>query len=715
MRGLIGGILLVAGVGGLSYWGAKDQAQDMQASINAAANAAVEGSVHGITASVQGRDITAAGVANTPEEKAGVLAALNDVKGRRIVRDNISVLDRATPYGLTIGKTDDGITLSGHVPSDAVRAEITGADARALTLAAGAPDDFATAANASIAAAKTLRTAEVVISDSTITVTGEAQDPAAREASIAAFSPLSDGWQITENVELFDDGAPFGMMLTWDGDSTTGTGKLPAGADDLADTAPVGDLPDDVVIARIADDSGTWTDMSRSALAALAGTESGDLAINDRSLTLSGSVSNPDALAAVNAALAEAEAAGAKVTADLTLLDDGAPFSLIADWDGTSINASGKLPAGAKASLMTGSLGALGDDVTESGLPDPTSQWPDLAQTGLDALALLTDGTLTIADGALNLTGNAPGTAAKAEVEAMLAKVTDVEVTTDLTLVDDGAPVAFELSYSADGGFTVSGKLPEGVTLDDLSAALGVPVGGNVTTAIGAGNADATMAALAGVAGFLPEFEKLTFTDSGAGLSLTGDTAPGVDNELVLAGLADALGDRLTAAPTIATTTNLPDDGATRTNAATGMSETFRGGYWIPVVDFDPTPENCKTEIATIQARNKINFVTGSARLDARSVRAVNAMTSVMYLCIGDAGLSAIVGGHTDAQGSDDANLALSQQRAESVTQALTLRGIPNAALTATGYGESQPVADNETAEGRAANRRTTIEWVVSE
>ena len=71
-----------------------------------------------------------------------------------------------------------------------------------------------------------------------------------------------------------------------------------------------------------------------------------------------------------------------------------------------------------------------------------------------------------------------------------------------------------------------------------------------------------------------------------------------------------------------------------------------------------------------------------------------------------------IIRGYTDNVGDDDLNLQLSQQRAQSVLNYLTSTGIQTEHLTAAGFGESSPIADNETVEGRALNRR--IEFVVS-
>jgi len=65
--------------------------------------------------------------------------------------------------------------------------------------------------------------------------------------------------------------------------------------------------------------------------------------------------------------------------------------------------------------------------------------------------------------------------------------------------------------------------------------------------------------------------------------------------------------------------------------------------------------------------------------------------------------------GHTDSTGSDAYNLDLSQRRADAVARYLTSRGVSSARIQTKGMGESVPVADNNTAEGRALNRRVEI------
>ena len=65
--------------------------------------------------------------------------------------------------------------------------------------------------------------------------------------------------------------------------------------------------------------------------------------------------------------------------------------------------------------------------------------------------------------------------------------------------------------------------------------------------------------------------------------------------------------------------------------------------------------------------------------------------------------------GHTDSQGPDAYNQALSERRAASVSNALAGRGVNRARLAQFGMGETQPIDTNDTAEGRAANRRVEL------
>ena len=74
-----------------------------------------------------------------------------------------------------------------------------------------------------------------------------------------------------------------------------------------------------------------------------------------------------------------------------------------------------------------------------------------------------------------------------------------------------------------------------------------------------------------------------------------------------------------------------------------------------------------------------------------------------------------LVEGHTDSAGPEDYNMDLSKRRAESVTNYLVSQGVSGGRFTTKWYGESQPKADNATAEGKAQNRRVELGIIASE
>lgn len=101
-----------------------------------------------------------------------------------------------------------------------------------------------------------------------------------------------------------------------------------------------------------------------------------------------------------------------------------------------------------------------------------------------------------------------------------------------------------------------------------------------------------------------------------------------------------------------------------------------------------------------------VNFETNSAVLLAGSRTVLDRVAQSLRAW---PDVQVEVGGHTDSRGDAAYNLKLSGERAESVRRYLVGRGVSERQLTATGYGETQPVADNETAEGRALNRRVEL------
>lgn len=115
--------------------------------------------------------------------------------------------------------------------------------------------------------------------------------------------------------------------------------------------------------------------------------------------------------------------------------------------------------------------------------------------------------------------------------------------------------------------------------------------------------------------------------------------------------------------------------------------------------------ESCNEAFSDALARSTVQFRTSSADIDAASEEFLADLADLAKSCPGEL----TVAGHTDSRGDADMNKALSRARAEAVRDAFTSLGIDNSRMTAVGYGEEQPVADNESAEGRATNRRIAI------
>lgn len=103
---------------------------------------------------------------------------------------------------------------------------------------------------------------------------------------------------------------------------------------------------------------------------------------------------------------------------------------------------------------------------------------------------------------------------------------------------------------------------------------------------------------------------------------------------------------------------------------------------------------------------DRLNFASGSATILPESKEQLDNIVAILKAY---PNVSVKIGGYTDDVGSADANLRLSQRRADAVMQVLVGNGIAANRLTAEGYGEEHPVADNSTEQGRARNRRIAV------
>jgi OOP family OmpA-OmpF porin len=104
-----------------------------------------------------------------------------------------------------------------------------------------------------------------------------------------------------------------------------------------------------------------------------------------------------------------------------------------------------------------------------------------------------------------------------------------------------------------------------------------------------------------------------------------------------------------------------------------------------------------------------VHFKTNRYDVDDRLI---NELQTFALFLKENPGYQVIIYGYTDSVGKDDANMLLSQNRANAVKEALTRYGISKIRLTSIGKGKANPVASNKTKEGRAKNRRIEVELI---
>ena len=113
-----------------------------------------------------------------------------------------------------------------------------------------------------------------------------------------------------------------------------------------------------------------------------------------------------------------------------------------------------------------------------------------------------------------------------------------------------------------------------------------------------------------------------------------------------------------------------------------------------------------KYEPSKVFTLNNVYFDVDKATIKPESYKQLDELVELMKL---KKGMEIEIAGHTDNTGSKEHNLKLSQARAEAVKNYLVKKGISAKRIVAKGYGDSEPIATNDTPEGRAKNRRIEV------
>lgn len=445
--------------------------------------------------------------------------------------------------------------------------------------------------------------------------------------------------------------------------------------------------------------------------------------VSGRDVSVFGTVFSPDEAAKV-AGTVDSIWGVRKVLIDAKQPDVAKPFNWGASHEGSSVVLTGSVPNPAVRDKIVAAARAAfsGADVKDdmqyaSGAP---AGYDTGVQFGLDQLARLAKGNVSLSDTGLAVSGTADTrdaydgitaalkvlpqgfTLAKADITAPApAPVAAAPAPTDpaTPAVPGGAgttsanssaatavvtPALAPSSFGFDalkeaGRLTLSGSYPDDDTHGKiLDAAKNLFGGEEISDQLKAGAGAPDGFANVAIAGLnaLSRLAKGSFSLSGTDAKLSGEALYDGAVKSIQDGFAAAIPPGFKAAPAeIAVSTP------------------------APAVD----APNCQSLLNAILSKSKINFDTGKARISSVSSGVLDTIVATINRCPGNA---VEISGHTDSSGNEAANVALSEQRAKAVVTYLTDAGVPGSRLTAIGLGSSRPIASNDTDEGKALNRR---------
>jgi OOP family OmpA-OmpF porin len=531
---------------------------------------------------------------------------------------------------------------------------------------------------------------------------GTAPNEAARFQALSAAGRVVDSARVIDQIDIVDrDGiAPprFSVELLRSDDGLSMIGLLPASVDRellVAEiTRAVPDVPvsDLLEVAEYPVPDGL-EDAMDYAVSVLRVLDRSKISVEAGRVTIKGAVESEDARRRVEADLARR--AGDEIRLALNISAPRpviSPFTLrfIKDGDGVRFDACAAPTEEDRDEIVkaAASVGVEGKLDCRLGLGTPTNEWGAATAMGIRAIDALGGGSITFADAdvtlfALEGTDQSLFDRVVGELETELPDVFVVNATlpTPPEAAPEGIP-EFTATRSPEGDVQLRGRINSEIartTADSFARA----AFGSATVRTTA-RVDDTLPAnwssrvLAGLEA-LSRLSNGAVTVTPDALTISGNTGNQNASSEIAGLLAEKLGDSEHFEIEIAYQEKLD-----------------------PLLGI-PTPEQCEAQIVEIIGDRKITFEPGSATLDLATQDIMDEIAELLQLC-GDIPL--VIAGHTDSQGREVMNQQLSQDRAQAVVDALRQRRVLTASYEVRGYGEEQPIASNDTEEGREANRR---------
>lgn len=435
----------------------------------------------------------------------------------------------------------------------------------------------------------------------------------------------------------------------------------------------------------------------------------GRFALRANVITITGVAASEADYLAINKVMAQGAPSGLVLARSELLAPKADKFQWAAEKSSSgTLSLSGMVPNPETRATL---LEAAGSSVLPtlsyaSGAPD---NFESSALLGLQLLRNMASGKATLEGSAWTLTGTPASESARKSIEDDFAgqglaaagwsmALGETSVTTAVEPAALDLEYAFSAVKSSNDDVIFSGQLPADPALRFFKAI----TNGNVDAVSIAPGAppDFIMQAEAGIRALLLLEEGALEFRAGK-WSLSGAASDDTARVNALAALAPAGRDAWT------TDISLPAQPAPEP-APEPVPEQVASAAAQPAPKVQGAPEMaaCSTPLADFSARNAILFRSGAAIITPQSAPALDELAANLNAC---PDTIVQVEGHTDADGDDQLNLALSVARAEAVISALVERGIKAERLYALGFGETSPISDNDTAEGKSLNRRIVV------
>ena len=695
----------------LGWWGATHQAVRIEAKIMHGVPASISDLVHPLTVDVSGRDISISGFVESEERKSEIIQQLNAVPGRRTVNANLKVLPLMAPYIFEAVQDKDGLRITGSAPTTFAIEEIAkhavSGDIK-LRLAVGAPATaWLAVVERGLAGLAMLKYGRLRLQDTTVTLSGLATLPQAKNAALAMFTNLPEQYAFNSNIETEDDGEPFGLTVVFDGLKLSTSGKLPLGA--LANLAGIQlqkeEIENLVVIAKIADKNSNFLAASVVGLNAFSHLKSGRLIISETSVVLEG-VGMRQGLEAAITELKKLPSSFS-VYNQTNFYDDGQPFQLEALIDGKSRTVSGKLPYGMSAADIQQKIGSgfqesfkFAEIKSEGGL------WPVALAVSLTAFSKLQQGRLSLLGNEITLSGVALTPKEGSFVEEILTELPpSFKLNLALNFVDDGTPPKFEIVYQTMSGVRSSGKLPNGMQASDIALAFNLQNIQSTSYEGLIGSANKTLDWLYKLGAWLPDLDTVSVKGEGDILRINAIASPGINLALLRTGLAQEFGTNVLVKTDAGQS---PTQGSRRYNAISGLLEQFSKVAWLPVYNFTASQKNCSNASKDILKKG-LTFLPNKESLTVRSTRTINVLAGLIKYCLSQTDLKVEVLVQVESQDQDENAQKLSLSRARFVQDALVARGISTNQIRARAGRDSHPLGIDVASIG---NNHIEIIWL---